>query len=392
MSPTDASQNPSTDPPPALLRPMKAMAVVGPIMFALMWMGFGLFAFFQIQAWGVAFDRKMAMIERGEVKPDTLSVTGLSEDKKHGGWNIAMGKEAKAVAWRTTNDVEEIRVGSTVAAYRFDDAYLIPRFDRGGHEWGKWVFLAIGFLPLPVIGLVLLVKVLRGRPQPPEGGPIPKAFSLRSMSFDGVPADSQLVCLLGDRDSGPLKAVEEGESLVVRPWLFPMRFIAPWMVLTMAAITVMLFFLYGKFDVFAWLFLAIGWFVCLPGFLGLLTVMNRSFAQKGDYFKVDMARRTLEVCRLGVTVKASDIIAITLLTRWYRIAGEWAETFQTGVLVRARDQQIELYPLVRIARRAGHSIPSSMKSEWAIRLAGIFQVPIRRIELSKSESLALNDC
>lgn len=142
---------------------LNSMAVAGPAFFALLWMAFGIFAFFQIHAWGVEYDRKMTMIERGEVKPDALNVTSVSADKDHGSWYVAIGKGKKAVAWRSVDKVDDVVVGGPVTAYRFGDDYLIPRFDRGGHHWGKWVFLAVGLLPVPVIGGVLLFKTFRGR-------------------------------------------------------------------------------------------------------------------------------------------------------------------------------------------------------------------------------------
>lgn len=385
----DAERNASQS---ALAAPLRAMSVLGPIFFALIWTAFGLFAFFQIHAWGVEYDRKMAMIERGEVKPETLHVTGVSEDKEHGGWHIAIGKNGKAVAWRSDNKIEDIRVGSAVTAYRFGDSYLIPRFDRGGHSTGKWIFLAFGLLPWPVIGGVLLFKILRRRSVLESSPSIPatKAFSQVSISFERVPDDSQLVSLLGDPDCGPIKAVEEGGLLTVRPWLFPMKFVMPWMLFTLIAITVMAVYLLRGQGVFLWLFLAFGWFLCLPSFLGLLAVINRSFAKKGDYFKVDMARRTLELCRVGRTLRGTEIIAVTLVTRWYcNAGGVWSQTHQTGVLVRTRDNHVELYPVVR---ELGENLPASKRSKWANRLASIFQVPVRQIELSRSESRALGDC
>ena len=175
-----------------------------------------------------------------------------------------------------------------------------------------------------------------------------KVFSCPSMCFDGVPDDSQLVYLLGDRDCGPIKAVEEAGLLTVRPWLIPMKFMAPWMLLTLVIITIVMLCVHYPRDWFFWLFLTCGWFVCLPVLLGLLDAINRSFAKKGDYFKVDTARRTLELCQVGRTLKANEIIAITMLTRWYANAsGSWNKTHQTGVLVRTQDNRVELYPLVR---------------------------------------------
>jgi hypothetical protein len=369
---------------------LKAWGVVVPIICALVWMAFGLSLFVQIRAWGVAYDRKMGMIERGEVRPETLCVMELSKDKEHG-WHIAMGKNGKAVAWRTDSKIEGIQVGSTVAAYRFGDTYLIPRFDRGGFHWAKWVFLVVALLPLPIVGGVLLFQIFRRRSvvESPSNIPVTKAFSLASMSFDRVPDDSQLVCLLGDPDCGPVQEVEEGGLLTVRPWLFPLKLVVPWLVFTLFAITGVALCFLREQGVLMWLFLAFGWFLCLPAIWGLLAVVNCSLTKKGDYFKVDMARRTLELCRAGRTLKRGEIIAITLLTRWYAKAGSGHKTHQTGVLVRTRDNQIELFPVVR---ELAENVPASKRSKWADRLASVFQVPIRQVELSRSESRALNDC
>jgi hypothetical protein len=214
------------------------------------------------------------------------------------------------------------------------------------------------------------------------------------MLFDDVPDDSQLVCLLGDPDCGPIKAVEEAGLLTVRPWLFPMKVVVTWMVFIAAVITGMTCFMplveHEKPDFSSLAFFSFFlWFVCLPGFLGLLALVNRSLAKKGDYFKVDTDRRTLELCRVGRTLKADEIIAVTMLTRWYRNAGGFQKTHQTGVLVRTPNSGLELYPVIR---ELGENVQSSGSSNWADRLARIFQVPIRRIELSRSESRALNDC
>jgi hypothetical protein len=375
----------------AWLRPVTALAVVEVGLFAAVWMGFGVFAFVMVHRWGVEFDRKMEMIGRGEVKPETLRVVGISQDKEHGGWNVSLGKGGKAVAWRSDNKVEDLRVGSETDAYRFGDGYLVPRFDRGGHHWGKWVFLGFGLLPLPVAGGALLFKTLRRARQHPLGAvPIQKAFSRPSMLFDGAADDSQLVCLLGDSDCGPVKAVEEAGLLTASPRLVPMKFVVPWMLFTAVAITCMMCFFFDGPRVFFWLLMGMLWLLALPTLLGLLALINRHMAKKGDHFRVDMTRRTLELCRIGRTLKASEIIAITLLTRWYRGGGgQWSKTHQTGVLLRTPDGRAELCPVVR---ELGENTPSFRKSTWADRLAAIFQVPVRRIELNKSESRALNDC
>ena len=219
---------------------------------------------------------------------------------------------------------------------------------------------------------------------------MPKIFSCAMLSFDHVPNDSELTCLLGDSGCGPVKAIEDEESLTMRPWLIPMRIMVPWSIFVMVVITCMSYFMEGgSLDLLVLLVLLFGWLVCLPGMLAVMAVINRAFGKKGDYFKVYTSRRTLELCRVGRTLKGSEIIAVTLLTRWYRHAGAWNKTYQTGVLVRTRDSKVELCPLVR---ELGENAPSSRSSKWADRLAGIFGVPVRRIELSKSESRELNDC
>lgn len=175
----------------------------------------------------------------------------------------------------------------------------------------------------------------------------------------------------------------------MRPWLVPMKYVGPWMIFVMVVGTSFVLFLeHGRLDPVSVGFLLLGWLVCLPGLLAFLVVINREMIKKGEYFKVDTASRTLELCRAGRTFKASEIIAFTLLARWYR-RGVWSKTYQTGVLVRAPGNRVELYPVVR---EIGENVISSRQSQWADRLSSIFQVPIRQVELSRSESQALNDC
>ncbi len=162
MNQTDISQTPTDGVQPAWTRFIKAIAVVQMCLFAAVWMGFCIFAFCMVHGWGVEYDRKMEMIRRGEVKPDTLYVVEISQNKNGGNQNVSLSLEkgGKAVAWRSDDKFNDVRVGDTVEAYRFDDVYLIPQFDRGGFHWGEWIFLAFGMLPLPVAAGALLVGKL----------------------------------------------------------------------------------------------------------------------------------------------------------------------------------------------------------------------------------------
>ena len=135
--------------------------------------------------------------------------------------------------------------------------------------------------------------------------------------------------------------------------------------------------------------LLVGWLGALPGFLVISAVLSRWIAKKGDYFRVDRSRRTLELCRAGRTIQGSEIEAIILLSRWHRWGLPWIRFFQTSVLVRGPGGQMELYPVMS---ESTENAPAYTRSRWADRLASIFPVPVRRIELSKAESQALNDC
>jgi hypothetical protein len=228
-----------------------------------------------------------------------------------------------------------------------------------------------------------------------KGTAMQKAFSVASMTFDHAPGDAELTALLGDGRGSPIVAVETDGVLTVRPIQLRMKYMVPWTIFTMTAITCMAFFMeHWKPDVLVIVFLALGWLVALPVFLAISVFFSRSIAKAGDCFKVDLSRRTLELCRAGRTAQGSEIIAIVLLSRWYRRSyvdgrGPWQRIFQTGVLLRGPDSRMELYPLVY---ETNENTPAYKRSKWADRLVNIFPVPLRRIELSKSESQALNDC
>jgi hypothetical protein len=218
---------------------------------------------------------------------------------------------------------------------------------------------------------------------------MPKAFSQSSIIFDGPPDDSQLVCLLGHGGGGPLQAVEEAQMLTLRPKMIPLKVLAPWIVLIMAGMTCMICFMpWGAGDrlssVFFWFFLAFGWLVVLPGMLAVFAIVNRMMARHGDYVQLDSAHRTLEVRRLGRTFAAGEVLAVTLLTRWYHSD----ILYQTGILVRTPDHRVEF---CRVVCESSEDVPSCAKSRWADRLASVFQVPVRTQELSPSESHKLDD-
>ena len=216
-----------------------------------------------------------------------------------------------------------------------------------------------------------------------------EVFSLPFMRFDHIPDDSELVCLLGDSACpGKIAVIETSESIVARPWLFPMKFVVPWMLFVAAMITAIPWiarYFGSRMSGVEILIVIVGtWLFALPGFLGLTVLINHVFAKKGDYFRVDKLHRTLELPQVHKTITASEILAFTEIFRWYR----WDATRQAGVLVKTPDGQCILYPMFRELEENGYKQGSQLMA----LLVQIFRVPVRQVTLNKQESKALKDC
>ena len=113
-----------------------------------------------------------------------------------------------------------------------------------------------------------------------------KAFLTPSMTFDHVPGDAELPALLGDLRGGPIVAVETDGVLTVRPMQLRMKYIAPWMIFVMAAITCMTYFMeHGKLEGLTVVFLLLGWLVAVPVFLAISAFLSRSIAKAGRLFQ-----------------------------------------------------------------------------------------------------------
>jgi hypothetical protein len=139
------------------------VAVIEFGVFAVVCACFGIHAFVTIQGWGVQYDKKLAAIQRGEVKPEMLRLLRIEDAGRHGTSAILSEEDGgKPVAHRKVRDVSAIWVGQRFKGYRFGDRFLIPHFDTGGHHWGKWFFLSIGLLPGAIIAVIALLR-WRGR-------------------------------------------------------------------------------------------------------------------------------------------------------------------------------------------------------------------------------------
>ena len=126
------------------------------LIFTILWGGFGLFAFVQIHIWGVAYDAKIEKIASGQAIPESFEVLKIQSDGDDTAITFRRAERPETVI--ETGDAHTIKVGDSVKAYRFDNDWFIPEIHRGGHHWGKWIFLAFGLIPPLIAWLVWRVK------------------------------------------------------------------------------------------------------------------------------------------------------------------------------------------------------------------------------------------
>ena len=122
------------------------------LILTVLWGGFGLFAFVQIHLWGVANDAKIEKIASGKAIPELFEVLKINSDGDDTAVTFRRAERPETVI--ETGDAHTIHVGDAVKAYRFDNDWFIPEIHRGGHHWGKWIFLAFGLIP-PLIAWVV---------------------------------------------------------------------------------------------------------------------------------------------------------------------------------------------------------------------------------------------
>jgi hypothetical protein len=221
---------------------------------------------------------------------------------------------------------------------------------------------------------------------------MPKIFAVSSISFDHDPADSELTCLLqGPRQPIGFRIIETDGTIRATSALVPVKGIILSMLVgaTVMTLGARLMVTSGNATLTLWEEIVFGiwtaaiWFVILPVTLVAMIFSNRKLAKIEDFFRVDLSERVLKIGHAGRTFRASEIRAFTDLSRWFHNdSAAWSPRRQIGVLVRTPASGTELFLL----------LDGDSNRPLADRLASIFQVPVRRIELNKAESKALNDC
>lgn len=214
-----------------------------------------------------------------------------------------------------------------------------------------------------------------------------------SLHFDDQPDDIELTCLLqAPHKWANLEMIEEFGVLRVRAKKMPaLTIILATMLGTILMTIASIQFLGPKpgepaiFQTLFWLLPAFLWLIILPFVAIVLAVLNHRIAEEDDVLRVNIARRTLEICWVNRTLKAAEILAFTDVSRYFRYdrrGGEWTPRTSTGVLVRGENGAIEFSALAK----------GAISRRLAGRLAAIFDVPLRQVVLNKAESKALGDC
>jgi hypothetical protein len=114
----------------------------------------------------VKYERRMTMIEHGEVKPQTLYVLEVSHreptQNQREQWWVTLGtsgSNSKKI-YRSYDPDSPPRMSAAVMVYRFDDGgdgYFVPEFEIHVASQ-EWYFLAVGLGAIPVAAAVLLFK------------------------------------------------------------------------------------------------------------------------------------------------------------------------------------------------------------------------------------------
>jgi hypothetical protein len=143
------------------------------ILSALAWMAVGICFSVIIHHCDAEYDRKAAMIERGEATPLTVHVTAKWHEHRASSWSwhVILQTDRKGEIIREDNNVDDLHEGSSLPAYRLGvyesgDGYVVPRFDRHSPPLLVKGCLVAGLLPISVIGVSLLLKRLGATPNP----------------------------------------------------------------------------------------------------------------------------------------------------------------------------------------------------------------------------------
>jgi hypothetical protein len=137
---------------------MRKFVILSAAPFILACIAFGVFSFRQIDAWGRAYDEKVAAIRSGRVAPEALTFARkfAGEGESLDYYVVFRSERAADIPVKVKRDFYE-RAGAqtTAKGYYFpNDGYLVPELQTGGHHPGKWIFLGFG------LGGALLVTAL----------------------------------------------------------------------------------------------------------------------------------------------------------------------------------------------------------------------------------------
>jgi len=353
-------------------------------------------AFFRFELGGNEFDRKMALIAAGQVPRELLFVNSIQHDSQQDSWSVGVSGAPNAPVRQTqyyqSQTLDGLNVGAQIDGYRFGQEDFIPRFNKGGFAWGKWMFLGFGVVP-PVLAAGIGIAVSRHRRRNTgtigTSPAVPSAFSVDRLCFPAPPGDDQLVALLGSRDYSGLMIVQTPDGIVGKPRLIPLKIVATVIITAALGLTGVRWFaprlFKGELASLAWVLIAVIWFAFLPAALGIVYAINAHFSAMKPYFRVDRTGRTFELPQLGVTLAVTQIDSFVELTRWYKSLHGFEMTRQTGVLASRADGGVDYFPIARDTDRG------PFQRSLAIRLAEMMDVKVRVVSRTQRESRMIDD-
>jgi hypothetical protein len=209
--------------------------------------------------------------------------------------------------------------------------------------------------------------------------------------FDTERTDSRLPVLLDPAGRSVSVQVEDApERLVAHPRGYPLWFVT---VCVMIPVGILTAYLVNKafqqglhpFDILG----LVAGYLAAPTLIGLVWWMNREQVNRGDFFVLDKAQRTLALPRRGLHLQPGQIQGFVEVHAWYTVreeegtSREWLA--ELSVLVRTGNGEIARYPVIACLRTAA-------VRRLGESLAGFFGVERRVLTLSRRTRWRLKAC
>jgi hypothetical protein len=345
------------------------------IVFGCVWAGFGIFAFVQISAWGRIYEHNVALVASGKVPAETLYIasmnkgTGNQDDGRYIGLSTTYPPVEKITEYEHVISIKDLEIGMPMDAYRIDGRYFIPKIHTGGHEWGKWLFLAFGLVP-PLLGTAFLV--IRRKLRQRKGG----------ADRAHVPIDPETY-IIGDGAYHNLQlaqAFDDAHIFRIEAAPIPFTSVVGFNAMIVAAmIAFHLVFKHAEPTGALWLVYAgpitVGLLTC-GVFNGIAYWSFTSAHRKGDWLVYDKEKHRLELAREQLSFDLDEIVHLQYITTRRLTDGNRSqrELLSELNLITNQSGQRKRWPILR------SSLSDKAFDELLRPLAQCTELPIVRIK------------